>query len=196
MKKLALSLLVALAAIFNTQAQANSAADIAQAIMLADLQNSISSELHTNNLINWKVGEYTDYEMSAIFGNMGNMTKKATAEEGNAIWIKSEVSGMMGNQTTEALIDRADGHIIKFKQDGKDTQIPDDKLEIISQDHTTVTVPAGTFETIHIVAKSEKIKKLEMWANPRDVTLDGGVQMVIDAGMITVTMKLTKFGGR
>jgi len=189
MKKLVLSLIVGVMATFG-QAHADFS-QLAQAIMIADAQNAV----HTQNVINWKVGEFAEYDMSAAFGSMGTMSKKATAEEGNGIWVKSEVTGM-ASQTQEMLFDRADGHILKYRQNGQDAKIPDDKIEIISQDTATITVPAGTFESIHIVAKSEQAKNIELWANPRDVTLDGGIQMIVDAGFLTITMKLTKFGGK
>lgn len=192
MKKLALSMLLAVAA-FSAKANANNAT-LTQ-IMLTDIQMSVAGAIHTNNAINWKVGEFQESNMSAVFGNIGVMKKTASAEEGNAIWIKSEVTGMM-SQTVETLIDRADGHMVKYRENGQDKPVPQDKLEIISQDATSITVPAGTFEVIHIVAKSEKIKSLEVWANPRDITLDGSAKAVIDAGMITVTVELTKQGGR
>jgi hypothetical protein len=192
MKKLALSLIAALVAFAGT-AQANN--EVLSDMLRTELQLSIAGEMHTNNLINWKVGEYQEYDMTAIFGSLGKMTKKVASEEGNAIWVKAEVTGMM-SQKVDTLIDRATGKVLKYVENGQEKQMPDDKIEVISQDATTITVPAGTFEVIHIVAKSEKIKKLELWANPRDITMDGGAQMVIDAGMITVTMKLTKFGGR
>ena len=192
MKKLALSMLVAVAAF---SANANASNLTLTQIMRADIEMSAAAAIHTNNVINWKVGEFQENDLSAVFGNMGTMKKVASAEEGNAIWIKSEVTGMM-SQTVEELLDRADGHVIKYKENGQEKPLPTDKIEIISQDATTVTVPAGTFECIHIVAKSEKIKSLEVWANPRDITLDGSAKAVIDAGMITVTVQLTKQGGR
>lgn len=192
MKKLALIAMALVA--FAGKAQANDSA-LTQA-MLADLQMSVAGEMQANNLINWKVGEYQEYSLEAgFFGNIGTMTKKADREEGNALWLKSEVTGAM-SQSVEALIDRATGKMLKYRENGQEKEVPNDPMEVISQDAVSITVPAGTFETIHIVAKSAKVKKLEVWANPRDITLDGGAQMIVDAGMVTVTMKLTKFGGR
>lgn len=189
MKKLALSLLVGVMALANAAVAAER--NVADEIALLDLQVSIAGEMHTNNLINWKVGEYADYDM----GFIGKMHKVVASEQGNAIWLNSETSGMMASKT-EALIDRATGQILELRQNGQKQNIPDDKLEVISQDATTITVPAGTFEVIHIVAKSAQVKKIEVWANPRDIALDGAAQMAIDAGFMPITMKLTKFGGR
>lgn len=168
----------------------------ADSFLFTDLQHSIASEVHINNAINWKVGEYTEYDLAmSMFGNIGKLTKKATSEQGNAVWLKSEVTGMQ-SQTVEALIDRANGQILEYRENGQKKEIPKDKLEIISQDSASVTVPAGTFETIHIVAKSEKAKKIEVWMNPRDITLDGAAQTIIESQFGPISMKLTKFGGR
>lgn len=189
-----LALILGLLAISTSGVRAEG--NFATKLMLTDLSASIASELHINNAINWKVGEFSEYDMKAMFGSLGTMKKQATSEQGNAIWIKEQTSGMMGNKTIEILIDRADGHIVEYREDGQKKDMPDQKLEIISQEHTSVTVPAGTFEAIHITAKTEQVKKLEIWANPRDITLDGTAKMAIDTGMLPVTVELTKFGGK
>lgn len=162
-------------------------------------QNAIVTAEHamqTNNLINWKVGEFTEFNMDSPMGNLGKLKKFVASEQGNNIWLQQDMSGMIGNHKVEALMDRATGQILELRQDGQKQEIPNDKLEIISQDQARITVPAGTFDTIHIKAKSEKIKSLEAWINPRDTALDGTVQNIVDAGMITITLKLTKFGGK
>jgi hypothetical protein len=184
-------LLAVLAAVFaiSSSAHAMTTDELARTIMIADAQASAL------NLINWKVGEYADMNVTAIFGEIGKMHKEVASEQGNAIWVKQEMTGMMA-QTMEILMDRADGHIIEARQNGQKTEIPNDKLEIIDQDTQEVTVPAGKFQAIHVTFKSEKIKKGEVWANPRDIPMDGAAKMVVDAGMITVTMELTKFGGK
>lgn len=193
MKKTLLALALALG--LSTQAYAQE--NLAVNLMLLDLQASIAAtNVSPTNVINWKVGEFANYDMSAAFGNLGSMNKVVTSEQGNDLWLTSTTSGMMGNNKLEALVDRATGQIKEMRQNGQKQDIPDDKLEVISQDRATVTVPAGTFETIHIVAKSEKIKKLEAWINPRDAALDGSIQTIADAGMMTITLKLTKFGGK
>lgn len=189
------TLFAMLAALLVTGSAQAMERDTAAEIALLDLQVSIANEMRANNLINWKVGEYSEYDMSAAFGNIGTMKKIVASEVGNNIWLNTDTTGMAAAKM-EALIDRATGQILELRQNGQKQEIPNDKPEVISQDTATITVPAGTFETIHIVAKTAKIKKLEIWANPRDITLDGAAQMMIDAGFLTITTKLTKFGGR
>lgn len=146
-----------------------------------------------NNVINWKVGDEARYDVSmGFFGKMGTMVKSVTKEEGNAIWIHQEADLMIQKDSTDMLIDRADGRVIKVIRNGKEETAPDDKPEIISQDTTEVTVPAGTFKCIHVVGKTKSVEKFELWANPRDTVMDGALKMVISAQM-EVTMELASF---
>jgi hypothetical protein len=147
------------------------------------------------NVINWKVGEFQDLSLKIQGMDLGAMHKEATSEEGNGVWMTETVTGMM-SQKVEVLLDRADGHIIKMKQNGQDTTPPNDKLEIINQETADITVPAGTFHTIHITAKSQQAGQVEVWANPQAITLDGTAKMTMQAQGMPVAMELTKFGGK
>ena len=194
MKKL--SLVAMFLAFTGITANANFS-ETARTIALADLQFSVAMEMHTNNLINWKVGEFQELDIGSSFGSLGKMKKYVASEQGNAIWMNQDVGGgMMGEQKIEVLLDRATGKVLEMKQNGQKQEVPNDKMEVISQDATKVTVPAGTFDVIHIVAKTEKVKKLEVWANPRDITMDGTAQMNMDTDMLPISMKLLRFGGR
>ncbi len=191
MKKLSLSLLAGVLAFAGSaRAEEN---NFARELILAQTRAAVAAELSINNLINWKVGEYQEYALSPL---PGSVKKNVASEEGNAIWIMNDVNAMGQSQKSEILLDRATGKVLKYKENGQEKQLPDDKIEVIDQESTTITVPAGTFEVIHITAKSEKAKKIEIWANPRDITMDGGAQMYIEAGFLPMTLKLTKFGGR
>lgn len=190
MKKLTL-FVTALMAVVGFSAQASNES---LALQLALSQVSASP---ISNVINWKIGEYQDLNLSIQSMPLGTMHKEAISEEGNGIWLKQTVSGsMIGNQVVEILLDRADGHIIKMKQNGQEQAPPTDKLEIIDQETATVTVPAGTFETIHIRAKSQQAGNIELWANPQAITLDGTAKMTMQAQGMPVLIELTKFGGR
>jgi hypothetical protein len=189
MKKLSLAL-VGLFAVIGT-AQAADMDTIFRDIAIAQVNGSSPIA----NVINWKVGEYQDMNLNLQGMALGTMHKEATSEEGNAVWMTQQLTGMM-SQKVEVLIDRATGKILKMKQNGQDTTPPDDKLEIINQETATVTVPAGTFETIHITAKSQQAGQVEVWANPQAITLDGTAKMTMQAQGMPVAMELTKFGGR
>jgi len=188
MKKLILSLAAGVLA-FVGSAQAN---DLVTDIALAQVNgvNPIA------NVINWKIGDYQDLNISMQGMKLGVMHKEAMSEEGNALWLKQTLSGgMIGNQVVEILLDRATGKILKMKQNGQEKPVPEEKIEIIDQETATITVPAGTFETIHIRAKSSQ-GPLELWANPQAIKLDGTAKMTMTSQGMPVAMELTKFGGR
>ncbi|MGZ3693459.1 MAG: hypothetical protein ACXWQO_04660 [Bdellovibrionota bacterium] len=191
MKKLTLAMLAGLLATFGV-AQANSDTDaLVRQIALSQLTGPGAL-----NVINWKVGEFGDMNIEGFGMPLGTIHKFVASEEGNFIWFQQDMAGsLIGNHKVEAKMDRATAKIVELKQDGKAQEIPDGKLEIISQDSASITVPAGTFESIHIVAKDSKGQQMEVWMNPRDITLDGAAQEIIK-GQITMTLKLTKQGGR
>lgn len=147
------------------------------------------------NLIDWKIGDEQTFSITAMFGMSGQMVKSVTREEGEAVWFRQAISLMGQNEVMDTLINRADGKVLKMLKNGQEQPLPtdDDKPEIISQDYGPVTVPAGTFQAIHIVAKTKKVSKLELWANPRDTVMEGTLKTVVNTGMMDITMQLTSF---
>lgn len=146
------------------------------------------------NLINWKVGDTMSYQVSMGFlGKFGSMVKSVSKEEGDTIWLHQEVDLKFQKQIVDIQMSRVDGHIIKMIQDGKEVQIPNDKLEVISQDYGDVTVPAGTFAAVHIVAKTQQVSKIEIWANPADTVMDGALKQIMATQIGELTMELVSF---
>ena len=190
--------LVALAVLFNSgMALANNSielsADQVHQMNLTTLEQSFVT-VSPLDLIDWKVGDSMTYDiLAAGFGNMGTMDKAVTKDEGTAIWIKQNMAMMGQKEVIEMLISKADGKVLKMLRNGKEQAIPDDKVEIISQDYTEVKVPAGTFKCLHIVAKTKDVNQLEIWANPRDTVMDGGLRTKVDTNMIDLDLQLTKF---
>ena len=146
------------------------------------------------NLINWKVGDTANFDVSAgSFGKLGTMVKSVTSEEGNNIWIEQKLDLGFQKDNSKMLMSRADGKILKLIHNGKEEALPDDKIEIISQDTQDVTVPAGTFQSIHIVAKTAKVKKIEAWMNPRDTVMEGAIKQIISTDQVDITLELASF---
>lgn len=146
------------------------------------------------DLINWKVGDEAHFDVSVgPFGKMGKMDKSVTKDEGSAIWVRQYMDLQFQKDTSEMLISKADGKVLKFIHNGKEEAMPDDKFEMISQDATEVTVPAGTFDAIHVVGKTSKMPKLEVWVNPRDTVMEGTIKMVANTGQFDVMLELTNF---
>ena len=146
------------------------------------------------DLIKWKVGDSTTYDIElGQFGELGTMLKAAFKEEGKAIWVRNSADLGAQKDVTEILVNRADGKILKMIRNGKEEEVPNDEIEIISQEYTEITVPAGTFECLHVVAKSKQTEKMEIWANPQAVSLDGTLQMSIETQFGEMILKLTQY---
>ncbi len=193
MNKFAIGIL-ALAFSWAAPAQANNNS-LAIELAVANIQVSVAGEMETMNVINWEVGENSNYKMTSLFGELGTMAKRVDREQGNAIWVISETSGQMGDNTVEMLIDRATAQTLEYIENGQRKEPPsNDDFELIDQSEERITVPAGTFDTIKITGKTSQIKKLELWANPSEVVMEGSVQMKADTGFLPITMQLTSFG--
>lgn len=150
------------------------------------------ASVHPMNIINWKVGESASYDINTGFFP-GTMTKSVTKEEGNAVWVHQDMDLLIQKDSSDMLMDRADAHIIKYIHNGKEETMPDDKPEIISQDTQDVTVPAGTFQSIHVVAKTKDIDHVELWVNPRDTVMDGMLKMAMQQQGNNITIELKSF---
>lgn len=179
----------------NTASARDLGAEIASAHLLAHA----AAEMDAKNVINWRVGERAEYDIAANFmgmpQNLGVMKKWVDREEGNAVWMISEVTGQM-QQKVEAKLDRATGQILEYKENGQPAEPPSGDVEIISQDEQRVTVPAGTFDTIHIVAKvnnQPQLKRMEMWMNPRDIVMEGLAKTKLETSMMPVEIVLKTF---
>lgn len=162
-------------------------------LTLSDLQRT--AMVAPLDLINWKVGDKMDYNVSAgAFGKLGTMTKTVTKDEGTSLWFRQQMALMTQNEVIDIQINKADGKILKMIRNGQEQQIPDEQIEIISQDYTEIKVPAGNFKALHIVAKTKSISKLEAWINPRDTVMDGTLKQDMATQMgINLVMELTSF---
>src|SRR4051812_9701129 len=87
----------------------------------------------TLSLVDWKIGDSQDFKVTLGMGLDGTMRKEAFKEEGNAIWLRQELKLPIANDTSEMLVDRDSGRILKFIRNGKEESIPDGQLDIISQ---------------------------------------------------------------
>jgi hypothetical protein len=151
------------------------------------------TQVSPTNLIEWKVGDTMNYEINMGGFPLGTNIKSVTKDEGTAIWMRQDMKLMSQNEVVEALINKADGKLLKMIRNGQEQSIPDNDIEIISQDATEIKVKAGTFKAIHIVAKSKEIERIEMWANPRDTAIDGTIKQMVKSQMGMISFELTAF---
>ncbi len=147
---------------------------VAQSVAVA-----IASE--RSGMSDWKVGDRANYNMTIVqFGMKGTMAKYVAKDEGASLWVNSDVSIMGQAQKAQMQISKADGKVLKLIVNGKEQTPPsNDGMEIISQEASKITVPAGTFDCVHIVAKSSDAPKIEAWINPRDTVMEGTLKQVV-----------------
>ncbi len=152
------------------------------------------SQARTLDAIDWKVGDTANYNMQLGFIGKGTVKKVATKEEEGAIWIETNAKTPLGDEKVETLISRADGKVLKLIVNGQEQKYEDHEIELISKDATEITVPAGTFKTIHIKVKDKTdASDIEAWVNPRDIPLGGIVKSSVAKTFLTVTLELTSF---
>jgi opacity protein-like surface antigen len=171
-------------------------AQAAHVVSLTDGQiRSIAlSTLSPFDLINWKVGDTAQYDVTVgSFGKMGTMVKSVTKDEGTSIWMEENMNLTVQQQKVEVQINKADGKVLKTIVNGQEQTTPDDPIQVISQDYVDVTVPAGTFKAIHIVAKTKQVDHIEVWANPRDTVMDGTLKQDMTTQGMDIVMALTSF---
>lgn len=182
-KNFKLGILVAAIAFFNFSAQANEASAALELMADLDMQSELT----------WKVGDITEYKVNAGFGGSGTMVKTVSKDEGAAIWVHSDMKTSSRNDIIDKLYDKATGNVLKVIRNGAEQNPEDSKVQIISQTEETITVPAGTYKVTHIVGKTAKSPRIEMWVNTSDTAIDGIVKMIMKTSMVTITSELTKF---
>lgn len=164
------------------------------------------SQSKTSNVINWNLGDYSEYVLDLGFFGKGSIQKKATKEDNNntAIWITTMAKTPLMNQKIETLISRATGKILKLLVDGQEQPYKDHELELISKEPSEITLSIEneqgekekkTFRVIHIKVKDKTDDAaIETWINPKDITLDGTAKTILKKSFLTTTLELTKYG--
>lgn len=145
--------------------------------------------------LNWTPGDYANYKMGGGFiqGTNNTSVREKVAE---GFWLVQDMDlGFLGKNMIEALIDPNTGEIKKLIVNGKDQDIPENGgMEIISAEESKVTVPAGTFEAIHLKIKNDKGEISQVWINPDMIPINGSAKSISPSQFGDITMELTAYG--
>ncbi len=184
------SLLVAAALVVTATAQANTIGESIFASQASQIKQAVMTEG-----LDWKVGDQCDYKLNLggfLNGTMVMSIREVTAD---GVWMVQDVDLQIQKQKIEALIDPNTGEIKKMLVDGKEQAVPKNDIEIVDQKQEQVTVPAGTFDSIHITIKDNANNgdQSEQWVNPRDIPIAGMVKSLANSQIGKVTMELTSF---
>ena len=150
----------------------------------------------TITMINWTVGDTMEYSIDLGFLK-GKMTKKVASEikvDGEpCIWISTLTDLTVMKDTVEILMRRSDGKVLKIIHNGKEIAIGDDNIEIVKQEYTEVTVPAGKFKAIYVVLNTKEVKNMEIWVNSADTVMDGMLKTILPTQFGKATIELLSF---
>lgn len=162
--------------------------------LVASLNQGIFSEVDAG-AFNWKVGDTASYNMNAGFVK-GSMVMTITSINGNEVTINQKLDlGFLGKQDCDATIDASNGQTTKLVCNGQEQQRPEQgDIEVVDMKEDKITVPAGTFDCIHITAKNKKDNsELNQWINPKLVPVSGLIKAVTPSPLGKVTVELKSF---
>jgi hypothetical protein len=145
--------------------------------------------------INWVVGDKAGYNVDLGIAK-GTMKTLVREKEGENFWLNQELAlGAAGDHLIETLINPETGDIVKLIVDGKEEQIPETpETEIVSTQEEQVTVPAGTFSSIHVVLKDVKSgKESDSWINETEIPVFGLLKSVEPGDYGKTKIDLTDF---
>ncbi len=144
--------------------------------------------------LNWNVGDKANYNVNMGFIS-GTMVMSVASVTDTEIWMNQDLDlGFMGKQKVETLLDRNTGAVKKMIVNGKEEQVPSQDIEVVSTNQESITVPAGTFDSMHVVLREKgKTDEIHMWANPVAIPISGLLKQVAPGPMGQVTIECTSF---
>jgi hypothetical protein len=146
--------------------------------------------------LNWKVGDKADYSLEIggfLKGTMNMLVREETAQ---GFWVNQDADlGFAGKQKIEILFDKNSGAILEMRVNGEKQTPPDPAdMEIVETKQESVTVPAGTFQSLYIKLKDNKNNQMtEAWLNPEVVPIAGNLKTLSDTQFGKMKMLLTAY---
>jgi hypothetical protein len=146
--------------------------------------------------LNWRVGDTLRFKVTmkpVSLKGSAVVRVEQIAEEGILI-VQDVRLGILGNQHVEMLIDRLNGRVLRMITNGHEEIVPEMAMKTVKQEGVKISVPAGTFDCLHIVMEDAKKRRSEVWANPMEIPLNGIIKSVEHKMKpFTTTMELTSF---
>lgn len=162
---------------------------------LALVQSNVISEAHTLGL-DWKVGDSATFDLNIGGFIKGSMVMSVKSIGADGIWMNQDADlGFAGKQQMQILMDQNTGEIKKIIANGQEQQIPKQDIEVIDTKEEKITVPAGTFDSIHVTArdKANNNGEINVWLNPQQVPVGGTLKQTAPTQFGTMTTALKSF---
>ena len=160
--------------------------------LAVSLNQTLMSELAPG--FDWKVGDSASYSLNMGFVK-GSMVMTITGLTADELTLQQDLDlGFAGKQNCEMKLNPNTGEAKSLVCNGKPQQVPGNDIEVIDMKDEQVTVPAGTFQSIHITAKQRSDGKIiDQWANPKAVPVMGMIKAISPGPFGKVTVELTSF---
>lgn len=172
-------------------ASSSFAATPADAVLM-HLQKAVTMSAASN--LNWKVGDVLNLSIDVANFLKGTAKVEVTKDEAEGFTLVQNIELAGQKQVVEAVIDKDTGQIKKYKVNGQDQPPPDTSgTKLIKQEQAHITVPAGSYDCIHIVMEDAQKQQSEAWINPMAVPIIGLLKQTATAQGMPVVMELTSF---
>lgn len=191
LKTLVMILATTLGFSFTLKAQANPS----MLKTLIVVQAHVIQDAQTKSL-NWKVGDTASYDLDIGGFIKGTMVMSVASIGADGIWMNENADlGAAGKQKIETLLDPETGAIKKLLVNGQEQQIPKQNLEIIDTKEEKITVPAGTFDSVHVRARDKDSDngEINVWLKPDVVPMGGTLKQTAPTQYGTMTLTLETF---
>ena len=140
-------------------------------------------------------GDQASYNLDISSFMKGTMSMTVKSVAADAVVIDQDMAIMGQNQSCEETINPNNGTISKMVCNGQ-AQNPGDnsQIEVVDSKEASVTVPAGTFDTLWIKAHNKKDNTdIQQWINPKLIPVMGLVKMQAPTQMGEMNVELTSF---
>lgn len=140
-------------------------------------------------------GDQANYKMNIASFINGTMSMTVTAVTADSVTMEQKVDMMGQAQSCISIMNPNTGEIKSITCNGQAQNPPAaGDIEVIETKEDTVTVPAGTFQTLYVKAKQKsQNQEIEQWINPKLIPVGGMVKMNTGTQLGPMTAELTSF---
>lgn len=148
----------------------------------------------TTGIINWKVGQSLDHNIT-VMGMEGTMHTQVASETDKGFWLNTDIAISGMNQKVETHISKEDGTVIEIRINGEKSEPqPPPEMEVQEMKEAKITVPAGAFDCTYAKLKDLKTQDIsEVWMNQKQIPINGMLKLKAAQRGTEIVAELTKF---
>jgi hypothetical protein len=143
----------------------------------------------------FKPGDSATYDLTLAGFIPASMVMSVVSASDTEIILNQTVTIFGQGQSCDVTIDGSTGAVKRVVCNGQEQKVPENGgVELIESKEDTITVPAGTFQTIYLKAKQKADNSvIEQWINPKLVPVGGMVKSIIPSQLGSMVAQLKSF---